>query len=62
MPNPNEGPDQPLTPEQRAIFDLMAPRSCTCHPDDNPPSPCPRKYALAECRRASLSGRDGNAR
>lgn len=25
-------------------------RPCTCHPDDNPPSPCPRKFALAECR------------
>jgi hypothetical protein len=27
-------------------------RSCTCHPEDNPPIPCPRKYALAECRAA----------
>ena len=25
-------------------------RPCTCHPDDNPPRPCPQKYALAECR------------
>ena len=24
-------------------------RPCTCHPDDNPPVPCPRKYALTEC-------------
>src|SRR5438105_1892685 len=23
---------------------------CTCHPDDNPPVPCPKKYALSECR------------
>lgn len=30
-------------------------RPCTCHPDDNPPRPCPRKYALEECRRAALS-------
>lgn len=22
---------------------------CTCHPDDNPPQPCARKYALSEC-------------
>jgi hypothetical protein len=22
---------------------------CTCHPDDNPPRPCPQKYALSEC-------------
>lgn len=27
-------------------------KPCTCHPDDNPPRPCPRKYALSECRRA----------
>ena len=31
MPNPNEGPDQPLTPEQRAIFDLMAARCGLCN-------------------------------
>lgn len=30
------------------------PRKCTCHPDDNPPVPCPRKYALTECRVAAL--------
>lgn len=23
---------------------------CTCHPDDKPPLPCPRKYALTDCR------------
>lgn len=28
-------------------------RPCTCHPDDNPPRPCPRKYALSECRAAA---------
>lgn len=28
------------------------PRSCTCHPDDNPPVPCQRKFALSECRAA----------
>lgn len=28
-------------------------RPCTCHPDDNPPRPCPRKYALTECRKAA---------
>lgn len=27
-------------------------RPCTCHPDDNPPSPCQRKYALQDCRAA----------
>jgi hypothetical protein len=29
-------------------------RACTCHPDDNPPQPCARKYALSECK----TGRD----
>lgn len=29
-------------------------RVCTCHPTDNPPSPCPRKFALTECRIAAL--------
>lgn len=24
---------------------------CTCHPDDNPPVPCQKQYALSECRR-----------
>jgi hypothetical protein len=26
---------------------------CTCHPGDNPPRPCPRKYAIHECRAAA---------
>ena len=29
-------------------------RPCTCHPDDNPPVPCPQKYALTDCRMAAL--------
>ena len=42
-------------------------RPCTCHPDDNPPVPCPRKYALSECRKADsqfddkLGGPERNA-
>ena len=28
------------------------PRPCTCHPNDNPPVPCPQKYALSECKAA----------
>jgi hypothetical protein len=28
---------------------------CTCHPDDNPPRPCPRQFALTECRIAALT-------
>lgn len=33
-------------------------RPCTCHPDDNPPKPCPKKYALSECRAAGEDARD----
>jgi hypothetical protein len=29
-----------------------AERPCTCHPDDNPPQPCAKRYALAECKAA----------
>lgn len=25
-------------------------KPCTCHPDDNPPVPCAKQYALSECR------------
>lgn len=28
-------------------------RPCTCHPSDSPPTPCPRRYALSECREAA---------
>lgn len=34
-------------------------RTCTCHPDDNPPKPCPRKFALNECRAAAGVRVDG---
>lgn len=30
-------------------------RTCTCHPDDSPPKPCQRKYALSECLDAALA-------
>jgi hypothetical protein len=26
---------------------------CTCHPDDNPPRPCPQQFALTDCRIAA---------
>jgi len=29
-------------------------RPCTCHPDDNPPKQCMKRYALSECRIAAL--------
>ena len=28
-------------------------RPCTCHPDDDPPTPCVKKYALSECKAAA---------
>lgn len=28
-------------------------RKCTCHPDDKPPVPCPRKFAFSECKAAA---------
>lgn len=28
-------------------------RACTCHPDDKPPVPCAKLYALADCRATS---------
>lgn len=31
------------------------PLTCTCHPDDNPPRPCPQKYALSECEAAAAA-------
>ena len=31
----------------------MTDKPCTCHPDDNPPVPCPQKYALSECKAAT---------
>jgi hypothetical protein len=33
--------------------EVMRDRPCTCHPDDNPPSTCPKQYALGECRKAA---------
>lgn len=38
--------DQPAAPTERPGED----KPCTCHPDDNPPSPCARKYALSACK------------
>lgn len=33
------------------------PRACTCHPGDSPPDPCPRKFALRDCRIAHVAMR-----
>lgn len=43
--------------ETKSEFGAVAnpdPRACTCHPDDHPPVPCPKKYALTHCRVAAL--------
>jgi hypothetical protein len=40
-------------PWLRALEALDEARNCTCHPDDNPPRPCARQYALNECRQAA---------
>ena len=29
-------------------------RSCTCHPDDNPPNPCAKQYSLTQCREMAV--------
>lgn len=34
----------------RSALLATPPRPCTCHPDDNPPTPCAEKYALGDCR------------
>ena len=48
-PNPESPPTQD------------SPRPCTCHPEDNPPVPCPRKFAISECRAAAALGGVSNA-
>ena len=34
---------------------LVPERACTCHPDDKPPQPCAKQYALAECNAMSYA-------
>lgn len=36
-------------------FRLPGTRDCTCHPKDNPPWPCQKRYAYSECVAASRS-------
>jgi hypothetical protein len=31
---------------------------CTCHEEDRPAGPCPRKYAASECRAAARARRE----
>lgn len=44
-----------IKPGQRALplFTRPDTSTCTCHPDDNPPVPCARRYALSECRKTA---------
>lgn len=37
-------------------------RTCTCHPDDNPPVPCPRRFAYSHCVAAALADEFEKAR
>jgi hypothetical protein len=48
-------PDR-LRPDRLSVEPREQP--CTCHPDDNPPVPCARKYALTECRHAAELAED----
>jgi hypothetical protein len=41
-----------LIPAQGPI-DVNVSRQCTCHPDDNPPTPCEHRYAFRDCANAS---------
>lgn len=45
--------DGSISPAQQAAINTDT-RTCTCHPDDKPPVPCPRKFALTHCRMAAL--------
>ena len=42
-----------LTQIDNMVSGLVRERPCTCHPDDNPPKPCPKRYALSDCRAAA---------
>lgn len=42
----------------RAALSAPDGRPCTCHPDDNPPVPCAKKYALTECKKAAEPTQD----
>lgn len=36
------------------LHSIPVARSCTCHPDDSPPVPCAKQYALTACRAVAL--------
>jgi hypothetical protein len=49
-----EPPAPILVDADSPVLATLAHRPCTCHPEDNPPQPCPHKYALQECRDAAI--------
>jgi len=45
----NEKHDSTADARLERMASLRGERPCTCHPDDNPPKPCAKQYALGEC-------------
>lgn len=43
------------------VAELRDARPCTCHPDDNPPQPCAKQYALGECMAAAAHVPNGQS-
>ncbi len=41
------------TPIAQGPVDVNVSRQCTCHPDDNPPTPCEHRYAFRDCADAA---------
>ena len=41
------------TPIAQGPVDVNVSRHCTCHPDDNPPTPCEHCYAFRDCADAA---------
>lgn len=44
------------TPIAQGPVDVTVSRQCTCHPDDNPPTPCEQRYAFRDCADAAEEG------
>ncbi len=43
----------PETLPAQGPVDVNVSRQCTCHPDDNPPTPCEHRYAFRDCADAA---------
>ena len=50
--------DEYRTKEITAV--IWGRRSCTCHPDDNPPVPCPQRFAYSECAKDAEAACQGD--